>query len=227
MSKNRTLLVEGPNDYHVLKALLQHHGFKVARLDDKYPNEGDFVFKVKGSVEELLKGLPEEIKSTEESQLGVILDADLNFDNPEQSIEDRWKAIAHRLRESGYISIPTLPDVDGTIVIGNQELPTIGIWVMPDNQFPGKIEDFIRLLVQPDSVSDLLWKRAEIVVEAIPKTERLFSENNIPKVNVHTYLAWQEEPGCPMGGAITRRYFAADAEIANKFIAWIRKLFSL
>jgi hypothetical protein len=98
---------------------------------------------------------------------------------------------------------------------------------MPDNQLPGKIEDFIRLLVPPDKVKGTLWKRAEKSVQSIPQKNRLFSDNDIPKANVFTYLAWQEEPGRPMGEAITRRYLTPDAEIANKFIAWIRKLFDL
>ena len=174
-----------------------------------------------------MKGLPEEIKTTDEPQLGVVIDADLNVDNPELSVEDRWKALIYRLKESGYTSIPSLPNADGTIIKGNDDLPTIGIWVMPDNQLQGKIEDFVRLLVPPYKVREALWKRAEKSVQSMPKTRQLFSSNDIPKANIYTYLAWQEEPGRPIGESITRRYLTADAPIAAKFIDWIRTLFNL
>jgi hypothetical protein len=41
---------------------------------------------------------------------------------------------------------------------------------------------------------------------------------------VHTFLAWQEEPGRPMGESITRRYFQIDAPEALNFVEWIRRL---
>lgn len=124
MSNNKILLVEGPNDYHVLKALLQHHNFKVARLNEKYPDDGDFVIKPKGGVEDLLGGLPQEIKRIEEPQLGVVIDADLNIENPQQSVADRWKSFTHRVKKSGYDRqfVPRLPNSNGTIIVGNEDL---------------------------------------------------------------------------------------------------------
>ncbi len=38
---------------------------------------------------------------------------------------------------------------------------------------------------------------------------------------------WQEEPGKPMGQAITKRYLDATAPQAQQLIRWIRKLFDL
>ena len=47
------------------------------------------------------------------------------------------------------------------------------------------------------------------------------------KAHVHTWLAWQKEPGKPMGQAITKRYLDANAPHAQQLIVWIRKLFGL
>ncbi len=43
----------------------------------------------------------------------------------------------------------------------------------------------------------------------------------------HLQLAWQKEPGKPMGLAITARYLDANAPYAQELLDWIRKLFNL
>lgn len=47
------------------------------------------------------------------------------------------------------------------------------------------------------------------------------------KARLHTWLAWQEEPGKPMGLSITARYLDADALHAQQLIKWLRQLFDL
>lgn len=47
------------------------------------------------------------------------------------------------------------------------------------------------------------------------------------KANIHTWLSWQEEPGKPMGQAITKRYLDTSAPHAQQLIDWMRRLFAL
>jgi hypothetical protein len=47
------------------------------------------------------------------------------------------------------------------------------------------------------------------------------------KAQLHTWLAWQEQPGTPLGLAITNRYLDADALHAQQLMDWIRQLFDL
>ena len=47
------------------------------------------------------------------------------------------------------------------------------------------------------------------------------------KAEIHTWLAWQEEPGTPMGQAITKQYLDTNKELAKKFIGWLDNLFGL
>jgi len=77
------------------------------------------------------------------------------------------------------------------------------------------------MLVLPD---DLLWTRAENCVRSIPMELRKFRTVDLPKVFVHTWLAWQEEPGYPMGAAVTRKYLNCDAPQASAFVNWVRRL---
>jgi hypothetical protein len=57
------------------------------------------------------------------------------------------------------------------------------------------------------------------------KEPRHFSEPSTPKAQIHTWLAWQEEPGQPFGIAVTARYLDADAPHAQKLVDWVRRLF--
>ncbi len=95
---------------------------------------------------------------------------------------------------------------------------------MPDNKVAGMIEDFASFLI-PDG--DNLWVRATNCVQQIPKEERRFRETYQMKALLHTWLAWQEEPGTPIGLAITRRYLDTNAPHAHLLMRWIRRLFKL
>jgi hypothetical protein len=93
---------------------------------------------------------------------------------------------------------------------------------MPDNQLTGSLEHFAQLLLPDD---DRLWVRAVSAVDQIPVEERLFPDGDTLKAQLHTWLAWQREPGRPVGQAINNRYLNADAPQAHRLITWIRRLF--
>ncbi|MBP0021911.1 MAG: hypothetical protein J7647_30685 [Cyanobacteria bacterium SBLK] len=57
------------------------------------------------------------------------------------------------------------------------------------------------------------------------KQEDEEEENNRPKAFIHTWLAWQEVPGMPMGQAITARVLGNGSEIAPHFHHWLTDLF--
>jgi hypothetical protein len=92
---------------------------------------------------------------------------------------------------------------------------------MPDNSLPGTIEDFATHLIP---ARDELWPRAVRAVETIPAAERRFSNAAVRKAEVHTYLAWQEDPGTPLGLAVTKKYFQSDVGLATRFITWLKTL---
>ena len=95
---------------------------------------------------------------------------------------------------------------------------------MPDNNNNGMIEDFIRFLIPDD---DKLSNKATKILDEI-ENEKSNKYNLIhkPKAFIHTWLAWQESPGTPLGKAITTRYLTIEnREIADKFIEWVSKLY--
>jgi len=62
-------------------------------------------------------------------------------------------------------------------------------------------------------------------VAAIPADERRFSQLAQPKALIHTWLAWQEEPGKPLGTAITARYLDPDVAQVDVLVSWLNRLY--
>lgn len=227
--EKRILLVEGVNDAHIVLNLLgannisaRFRGYETqVFIKDQYLEirEKGGVDQVK-KFENLLESLAIETKANNDGFLGIMVDAN-------SSLDDRWKSLINRLKdeEIGYENVPENPIQQGVILERQGFLPKLGIWVMPNNQLLGNIENFIRLLV-PEQRENL-WQLAEKVVVEIPEEEKLFADKDIIKAKVYTFLAWQDEPGRPMGESITRRYFQTDAPDAINFVDWIRKLFGL
>jgi len=195
------LLVEGTDDEKFVEALLAAHNMK-----------GNFHIKVKGGAPNLLRTLRVELQEAELGSLGVIIDADV-------SATDRWRSVQGILTNASSPGIPAEPKADGT-VISAQGKASVGVWIMPDNSSAGMLEDFAASLTTPH---DPLLPRAKQCVEAIPLDQRRFGDKQ-SKAIIHTWLAWQEEPGVKMGAAITRRYFDENAAAATAFISWLQSL---
>jgi hypothetical protein len=196
----RLLLVEGSDDRHVVYALLTAHSvphvFEVLQLE---------------GVERLLDSIPQQLKAADRERLAVLLDAD-------EDLDKRWRQLKGRLEREGHGNLPETPGAEGTIV-GLSTGVRFGVWLMPDNRLPGMLEDFVRLLVP---TQDTLFPRVDAFLASIPEEERLFPEARRPKARIHTWLGIQEEPGKPLGQAITARYLDPHSPHVEPFLKWLR-----
>ena len=95
----------------------------------------------------------------------------------------------------------------------------VGVWLMPDNRRIGALEDFLQDLIDDSDV--LLPHARESTARAKAKGAR-FPDKDSKKALVHTWLAWQEEPGRPYGVAIKARYLRDDSDAAERFVAVVR-----
>lgn len=93
---------------------------------------------------------------------------------------------------------------------------------MPDNQTKGILEDFLHFLVPTGS---LLFSHVKSSVAGVPEGERRFSQLDQPKAIIHTWLAWQKEPGKPLGTAITAKFLDPNVAQVDVLVAWLKGLF--
>lgn len=203
MGTQAVLLVEGKDDLHVICNLLKHYNVPQT-----------FGVLEKGGFDSIIGLLPVQLKASGIECLGIVVDAD-------SDLPARWRKLGSILRKAGYASIPPEPATNGAI-FSAPDLPRVGAWVMPDNEIRGMLEDFVALLV-PEG--DCLLSLANKALDSIPSDERRFIVAHRPKALIHTWLAWQEQPGLPMGLAITTKYLDASSPHAVRFIEWIKRLF--
>jgi hypothetical protein len=197
------LVVEGPDDQHVIGHLLMRRGIRVEEP------------KVAGGIPPLLENLHVYLRGSADAH-AIVVDADLD-------VAARWQAVRQRIEESGYRDVPRSPNPSGTIIEQAGKRP-VGVWIMPDNTIPGTLEHFVHMLV-PEG--DSLWPVAKLAIANIPEGQRHFPDQSAPKAEIHTWLAWQQEPGTPMGSAINQRYLTANSPYADAFVSWIERLLAL
>ena len=78
-------------------------------------------------------------------------------------------------------------------------------------------------LAKPD---DALMKKSEDVLTDL-ETEGIQKYRPVhrSKAKIHTYLAWQDVPGRPMGQAITANILNSNSNVAVMFAKWLKEMF--
>jgi hypothetical protein len=100
-----------------------------------------------------------------------------------------------------------------------------GIWVMPDNRSRGSMEDFLAQLVPASQ--NAIWEYAGVAVNEAARLGAPCLGERQTKARLHTFLAWQNEPGHAAGTALKQKTLDATHESASAFVAWFKQLFDL
>jgi hypothetical protein len=202
---NKKLLVEGKDDQHVIWALCEK--FKVKESFD--------IIDCKG-IDILIEQIPIWFKQSGLEALGVIIDADTD-------ISYRWHKMSALISFLGF-SVPAELPTNGLIVI-NEDNIKIGVWIMPNNNINGMLEDFIAFLVPKDD------QLLPIVNQTLDNIEgqglNKYSSVHRSKATIHSWLSLQEDPGTPMGLAITKRFLTTEEQTCGLFIKWLSELFNI
>ncbi len=207
----RYLIVEGNSDKQLIVELCKKHGIPELVFD--FPARG-------GGIQQLLESIPIRISEPGIEILGIVVDADTDVSARWQALRDRLQHAAI-LQEKVYESFPATPPSNGWIS-NEAHSPRVGVWLMPNNSDPGILEDFARRMIAADD--PLLTKAIGTVEEIEQSGLRRHTDAERPRVIVHTWLAWQEESGRPLGQAVAHGYLRHDTPLALAFIAWLQRL---
>lgn len=165
-------------------------------------------------IDKLLDAIPVYLKKSGIDTIGIIIDADPDINCRWQSLKDIFSKIGYNLP----LAIPTKG-----LIHKEEGKTTIGIWLMPDNNINGMLEDFLKFLIPAD---DTLLPIAETTLADIEKQGlNLYKPIHKSKSLIHTWLAWQESPGTPMGLSITKKYLTSNVPQCTTFVDWIKELF--
>jgi hypothetical protein len=218
------LLVEGDNDIHVITNLLmtmKHKPFKGYADTDIYKKE--FVVSAGGKVK-AKELIPSILDIPDLEHFGIILDAD-------ESAENTWVSIRNILKINGFAE-PELPMklTSKGILIQQKGKPIIGIWIMPDNLMPinkGEIaylEHFYEQIIHPE---DKFLAKAHSIIDEISRDKECnFATKDKQKAKIHTWLAWQSEPGKSMGVSLKKKSsFDLKSTAVISFTEWLDSVF--
>jgi hypothetical protein len=222
--ENRILFVEGADDLHTVKAICQYFNVEETFIVEVPDGEGKINKKARqielGGIDNVFKATQVNLiaGSSAVKCLGIVIDADEN-------INARWQSVSSILEKAGYINLPSSPDPNGTI-IKQEFLPAFGVWIMPDNKIErGFLETFLTFLV-PEPENNKTWQQARKCVAELEEKPFVKQEvDHTEKAEIHTYLAWQREPGKPFGQAITAKYLQAENPTCENFVEWLKRLF--
>ena len=165
-SSSNLLIVEGGDDKYV-----------AIQMAIRFGSIPPFNVLERGSVENLLKSIPFDVRTPGYETIGFLLDAD---DYP----SNRWDAVSNRLRSAG-IDAPSTPNLAGTIIDATDDVPRIGVWMMHNNQSRGELEDFVETMI-PDG--DPVWPYSQDYIDGIPTGDRKFTSGKILRAKIHAWL---------------------------------------
>lgn len=215
------LRVEGTDDLHVICHLLKRHGID---LDPQRPSvsrprilKSESSAGLEAGIESLIALIPDVI-SIAEAPTGFVVDAD-----PHIGVTRRWASVRTKLRAAG-VDAPEVVPSNGFVGRSQATNVAVGVWLMPDNTRSGTLETFLEDLIQDE---DTLIDLAKSAVQQAERLDRRFAEPHRAKAVLHTWLAWQANPGVPYGVGIASHYFRHDSPAALAFVEWFRTLFEM
>lgn len=229
MSK-KILLVEGNNDRAFFKAFCKTLGL----TDVEIPEITIVTPKDRGSQRNgwtnLVDHLPTEIKrlrSGDIDKLAIVIDADFSPDN-NGGVTSRRNLIAHKINDFlqyqkyGLYEIAEQPNYQkGDIFKHSNGLPDIGLWIMPDHQNDGMIENLIEQMISTNTEQQSLLAHVDLSINNLPA--KLFSDIHLSKARIYTWRAWQKEPGIRLPDALSENLLTLEA--AANFSNWLISVF--
>ena len=205
--------MEGAKDLRVIPYLIEANG--VVWVPD-----GDPVVHIapNNGAEQLLKQgvIESELRASGLEALGVVIDA--NGD-----ARRRWSQVRDRCRNE-FDGLPDEIPEEG-LKVNHRDGPRFGVWIMPDNRFCGMLEDFLIRLI-PDELGPLYGLAQNCVAEAA-RNGASFKDVHKTKDEIHTWLAWQDEPGSQLHEAVKHRVLDPKKPESRAFVDWFRCLFGV
>lgn len=209
----RKLLVEGKQELRVIPYLIEHNGIQWEVTGNPIVYIDEY-----GGIEKLIKpGVIEaELKATGLQQLGIIVDAN-------SDVTSRYDSVYRRCI-SAFPGLSAVPQATG-VVETNSEGLKVGIWLMPDNQSHGMLETFLLYLCR--NLNDPVYVYADQASRQAKVVGAPYQDVHLDKAKIHTWLAWQDEPGKQLHEAVSHQILDPNAGYAANFVSWFRQLYEL
>lgn len=218
--KKSVLLVEGEGDVDFFEALLRKLQW-LSQIEITPPKNYGLKTNTVSHFPKLINLLIKRLQKGEIQQVGIIADADYVSGG---GFQQRWNTLTGQLADNGYripANPPKLP-YTGSLFQHNDGLPAIGLWLMPDHQNNGMLEDLIKQSISEKKQHQLL-NTVHTCLKKLPFT--LFSDYHQTKAIIYTWLAWQKRPGQTLDVVINGNLINWESPEIQGLIKWLTKVF--
>jgi hypothetical protein len=238
MAKNnlfypKILLVEGATEKWVIPELIEHNGIKweqnkqrIVEIEILNSNRDRDISSLNNK--QIIDTITTYLKGSKLSALGLMLDNDYRPQDKWQSVKNICEKAIRKYYEDQYpdLEIPQFPEQlekDGLIIDLENNIK-FGVWMMPDNETEGMLETFLAYLISADNNETWLYAQ-ETAIQARKKGAS-YKEYHVDKAKIHTWLAWQDEPGRQLNQAIKYKILDPQHPKGQSFVNWFKKLYN-
>jgi hypothetical protein len=199
------LLHEGTADLHILGSLLRHAEVELGFQPVEVGGQAKLRKLLKALV--LTPHFKSPVPGYEHPVRGlaVVLDA-------ETDAAATFRSIKGALTAAG---LPA-PDAAGTITPGPLK---VGVFVVPDNRSPGKIETLCLDSVRDDPA----WSCLEVFFTCVRENGGTIPEN-LDKARAQAFLATRANPALPVGLAAVEGYWRFESAAFQALLAFLRQV---
>ncbi|WP_031438514.1 DUF3226 domain-containing protein [Methylobacter tundripaludum] len=214
----KILLVEGDADKSFFQKICKNLSLNTSVQVAPPKDLGGRRNSKEGAIQQLELLLPQ-LNDGELTHIAVIVDADYRDQQGlgYQKTIDRIAAIVKSFDfelDQGAQSGICFKNTDG--------LADLGLWIMPNNQDEGMLEDWIKSCVNESEQA--LFQQATNAVKDI--STRKFPDHSLSKAEVATWLAWQKQPGHGLYAAITDQLLDNEHPLFTELKQWLLNVFT-
>ncbi|MEJ2792948.1 DUF3226 domain-containing protein [Iodobacter sp. LRB] len=218
-NSKKKLLVEGESDKSFFQEFCKAHNLDLTITVSVATDEGGYKSSKQGAINTLDILLPN-LYDGKLERLALIVDADQISDG--NGLNNTINQIAKKIQTYGFDPEPARLPNGGLTFKHTDGLADFGLWVMPNNQDEGMLENWIEHCIHANDIA--LYQHAQTTVNALATQK--FKPIRQTKAKIATWLAWQEKPGEGLYYAIDGKLLDQTAPLYAGFIAWLHHVFS-
>ena len=214
------LLVEGSSDVDFFHALLSNLDLN----DVKISPPRDFGrHNTVTVVPKLIPHLIYRLETRAIARLAIVVDADHDSGG---GFQPRWEQFTEVLRKEGYRCPQRAPEEPnrGSIFHHDDGLPAIGLWLLPNHQSNGMLEDLVLSSIARSSSQDALLEHAKTTIRGL--LHRLFSNHHHSKAVTYSWLSYQARPAIGLSAPVRSALLDPSLEPLRGLSDWLRRVFT-
>lgn len=215
----KILLVEGEADKGFFDEICKKLSLDTAVLVAP-PKDLGGTHNSKEGVKNLLKTLLAQLEDGQISHIAVVVDAD--YGQHGGGYQRTIDSLSEIVGRSGFVLENNSSPKSGLCFKNSDGLADFGLWIMPNNQQEGMLEDWIKSCINESEQA--LFQQAIDAVQDISTPK--FPAHLSSKAEVATWLAWQKQPGHGLYAAITDQLLDNEHPLFTELKQWLHKVFT-